>query len=142
MKNEAGMDYYHLVSDTRYLIRDMKEMNIEEALETEHGKQLLSNYKRELWEKQMRFYTHSNNIHEIGHMLREVQLILDEALKKGSITEEEESSIKKSLEVIWFILLDLEGLAGRDNSWYDLFHDRELSDEITKKIEQRINEDY
>ncbi|WP_042142058.1 hypothetical protein [Paucisalibacillus sp. EB02] len=134
MKNETGMDYYHLVSDTRYFVREIKETNLEEALETDSGKQFLSSYIRELQDKQKMYFKPSNNIHEIGNMLRDVQLILEEALKKGTITDEEETSVKKSLEIIGFILLDLQVLA-RDNSWYDLFNDRELKEEIIKKME-------
>ena len=142
IKSETGRDYYYLVSDTKYLVREIKEVNFREVVQTEHGKKLLTNFNSQLWDKEWIFLETPNRLNEIGIRIREVNKILNNTLKQGTITEKEEAAVKNSLEIIGLIMIDLEVFTGQDITWYELFNDRELSEEINKKIEQRLNEDY
>ena len=142
MKIEAGIHYKYSVDDTRYLLTTIMETNMDEALQTEYGKQFLSNLYSQLWDKVELFHESPNRISEVGNMLWEIGEVLEKSSKQGTITEEEEFFIKEHAKMIKLILVDIYGFAGQDVTWYDLFNESERSKEINKKIDQRINGDY
>ncbi|GIO27983.1 hypothetical protein [Ornithinibacillus bavariensis] len=71
MKVEVGYDYLLLIQDTRYSVRDMLSI-MQEALQTEHGLDLIGSFRIETINKQSQFDHFRLPISEVGEMYFEV----------------------------------------------------------------------
>lgn len=63
MKTEIGYDYKWVINDARYIVNRMKETNLQEAIQTEHGIQLVDTFRDQAFIESTQF---SNYIYPIS----------------------------------------------------------------------------
>lgn len=142
MKVDVGYDYYAMIQSTGSMVSSMGEVDLNEALQTEHGKKLIETFRGGLYQAESNFlFSQPAPISDIGLMFNELIQLLNKALEQKKVSNEDIEIYKEHVRKLTLILMDLEHYVGSKGEIFDMFHGK-VPHEIVDKINQRLEGDY